>query len=193
LDEAIAELREAVRLQRDNADAHHMLGICLFSRGKTLEAITAFRETIRLKPTIPNAHNQLAWALAFPSTSPPVNYEEALIHARTAVELAPDDVLTVNTLALAEYRSGHWAESVAAAERAMRMRDAESADDWFILALARWQKREQGPVATILRSSRIVSIGVCRMPIFTKRDPARSVVRWRRLARMRLTTVGELA
>jgi tetratricopeptide (TPR) repeat protein len=65
-----------------------------------------------------------------------------LTHARRAVELAPRDVASVNTLALAEYRSGHWANSIAAAERAMQLRDGDSAEDWFILALALWRKGE---------------------------------------------------
>jgi tetratricopeptide (TPR) repeat protein len=66
-----------------------------------------------------------------------------LTHARNAIELAPSDVASVNTLALAEYRSGHWAESVAAAERAMQLRDGDSADDSFILALALWRQGEK--------------------------------------------------
>jgi tetratricopeptide (TPR) repeat protein len=142
-DDAIAEFRAAIRLQPDYANAHYILGICLSTQGKLEEAIAEFREATRLEPTAPGAHNHLAWVLASPSTSPRSDYEEALTHARKAVELAPSDVASVNTLALAEYRSGHWAESVAAAERAMQLRDGDSALDWFILALALWRKGEK--------------------------------------------------
>ena len=69
--------------------------------------------------------------------------EEALTHVRKSVEFAPTDVASVNTMALAEYRSGHWAESVAAAERAKQLRNGDSAEDWFILALALWRKGEK--------------------------------------------------
>jgi tetratricopeptide (TPR) repeat protein len=141
-DDAIAEFRAAIRLEPDYADAHYILGICLFTKGKRDEAIAEFREGARLEPTSPGAHNHLAWALAFPGASPRSDYEEALTHARKAVELAPRDVASVNTLALAEYRSGHWANSIAAAERAMQLRDGDSAEDWFILALALWRKGE---------------------------------------------------
>ncbi len=142
-DDALAEFCAAIRIQPDYANAHYFLGICLFTQGVLREAIVEFREATRLEPTSPGAHNHLAWALAFPSTSPSTDYEEALTHARKAVELAPSDVASVNTLALAEYRSGHWAESVAAAERAMQLRHGDSAEDWFILALALSWKGEK--------------------------------------------------
>ena len=48
-----------------------------------------------------------------------------------------------NTLALAEYRSGHWAESLAASERSMEMRKRGDANDWFLVAMARWQKGDK--------------------------------------------------
>jgi hypothetical protein len=77
--------------------------------------------------------------LALPSKRPSRDYMEALAHAHRAVELIPEDSASVNTLALAEYRSEHWAESVAAAERAMKMRNRGNAEDWFVLALAHRQ------------------------------------------------------
>ena len=50
----------------------------------------------------------------------------------------------MNTLALAEYRVGHWNESIAAAEHSMALREGGSASDWFFLAMAHWQKGEKG-------------------------------------------------
>jgi Tfp pilus assembly protein PilF len=64
-------------------------------------------------------------------------------HARKAVELAPKDSAIVNTLALAEYRSGHWVESITAIERVMAAPNGGTPSDWFILAMARWQKGDK--------------------------------------------------
>ena len=49
-EEAIAEIREAVRLQPDHAAIRFVLGNSLFNQGKMNEAIAAYREAIRLDP-----------------------------------------------------------------------------------------------------------------------------------------------
>ena len=59
---------------------------------------------------------------------------------RKAVELAPNDGPIVNTLALAEYRSGHWTQSIAANERSMALQNGGDAINWFLVVLAHWQK-----------------------------------------------------
>jgi hypothetical protein len=60
-------------------------------------------------------------------------YDMRLTYTRTAVELAPHDGGILNTLALAEYREGHRAESIAAGGRAMALRKGGEASDWFFL------------------------------------------------------------
>jgi serine/threonine-protein kinase len=145
LDEAIAECREAIRLRPDHAMAHSNLGFALLQQGKLDEAIAAFREAFRLKPDDAGWHNSLAWKLVVSPKRARRHYDEALIHARKAHELAPKDGQIVNTLALAEYRSGHWAESMAASERSMTLRNGGAASDWFFLAMAHWQQGEKGP------------------------------------------------
>ena len=47
---------------------------------------------------------------------PQRDYDEGLAHARKAVELAKNGENPYGTLSLAEYRSGHWAESLAASD-----------------------------------------------------------------------------
>ena len=49
----------------------------------------------------------------------------------------------VNTLALAEYRMGLWAESIAASDRAIGLSTEVDASNWFFLAMARWQLGEK--------------------------------------------------
>jgi Flp pilus assembly protein TadD len=65
------------------------------------------------------------------------------VHARRAVELSPKDGNCHSILALAEYRSGHWNESLAAAERSIELRKGGDALNGFILAMAHWQKGDK--------------------------------------------------
>ena len=98
---------------------------------------------MRLDPDTAGTHNLFAWALVVSPDRPRRDYDEALEHSRKAVELAPKDGNYVNTLALAEYRVGHWNESIAASERSMALRKGGDASDYFFLALALWQKGEK--------------------------------------------------
>jgi serine/threonine-protein kinase len=143
LEEAIAECNEVIRLKPDDAGAHDTLGNALTSQGKLAEAMVEYRNAFRLKPDAAPAHNGLAWNLVLSPDRPRRDYDLALEHARKAVELAPKERYYVNTLALAEYRAGHWNESIAASERSMAVRNGENASDWFFLALAHWRKGEK--------------------------------------------------
>jgi eukaryotic-like serine/threonine-protein kinase len=144
-EEAIAEYRTAIRLQPDFALAHNGLGFVLDRQGKGEEAIAEYRTVVRLLPDDAYAHNILAWALA---THPNPNRREpaeVLEHARKAVALAPNDGNFHNTLALAEYRIGNWAESIAAAERSIALAKGADASDWFFLAMAHFQRGVKDP------------------------------------------------
>jgi tetratricopeptide (TPR) repeat protein len=143
LSEAIAAYREAIRLKPEYAEAHTNLGVALHGQGKLAESISEYREAIRLKPEFAVVHNNLAWALAVRSMRPQGDYAEALEHARKAVELAPKHGNSFNTLALAEYRSGHWTESLAASERSMALTNGGVAFDWFFLALGHGQRGDK--------------------------------------------------
>jgi len=143
LDEAIVEYRTAVRLQPDHVRAHHGLGWVLERQGKLDEAIAEFRTEIRIQPEYDWGHNGLAWALAKPPDRSSRERSEALEQARQAVAQSPKDGTFHNTLALAEYRIGHWADSIAAAERAIALTKDADASNWFFLAMALWQQGEK--------------------------------------------------
>ena len=63
--EAVAQLKEAVRLRPRSAEYQNNLGYVLALQGKEEEAITHFREAIRLKPDLADAHNNLGNALLY--------------------------------------------------------------------------------------------------------------------------------
>ena len=64
LQEAIAELRAAIRLIPDDADAHNNLGLALADQGKLEQAIAEHRAAIRIEPDLAEAHCNLGVALA---------------------------------------------------------------------------------------------------------------------------------
>ena len=145
LDEAIVEYRDASRLQPDFADAHLGLGEILEFQGKLDDAIVEYRTASRLQPNLADAHNSLAWALVKKRRCSAQERNEALEHARRRSTLSPDDSNFRTTLALAEYRAGHWAESIAAAERSLAMTKGEAPG--FFAAMGVWQQGARtGPV-----------------------------------------------
>jgi Flp pilus assembly protein TadD len=64
LDEAVSQIQEALRLQRDYAEAHYNLGVALALKGQTDEAIRQFQEALRLKPDLDYARRSLEFLLA---------------------------------------------------------------------------------------------------------------------------------
>ena len=59
----LAELREAIRLNPNHADAHFALGVELYTSGSIAEGIAELREAIRLKPDHADVRYHLAMAL----------------------------------------------------------------------------------------------------------------------------------
>jgi tetratricopeptide (TPR) repeat protein len=87
------------------------------------------------RSTLAEILNGLAWLEA---TCPETGYrdpEEAVRHARRAVELRPDDRNIWNTLGVAYYRTGAWKEANDALARSMQLNNGGDSFDWFFLAL----------------------------------------------------------
>jgi serine/threonine-protein kinase len=143
LDAAIAEYKEAIRLRPDNVQALWNLHHAFNGQGKLDELIAADKQLIPLEPDNVGLRNGVAWKLVLRPKRPRREYDEGLAHARKAVEQAPKDGGFTNTLALAEYRVGHWADSIAASERSMALRNGGGPSDWFFLTMALWQKGEK--------------------------------------------------
>ncbi len=64
-------------------------------------------------PESPSRLNHASWSVARQSGAPPEAYRVALEHAEAACQLEPSNGALLNTLGVAQYRSGHYAEAVA--------------------------------------------------------------------------------
>jgi tetratricopeptide (TPR) repeat protein/cytochrome c551/c552 len=87
LDEAIAEYRESLRLNRESAPTHYNLGYALSARGRRDEALAEFEEALRIDPDYAQAHNNLGALQQIAGRA-----EAALEHYRRATMLRPDNV-----------------------------------------------------------------------------------------------------
>jgi WD40 repeat protein/tetratricopeptide (TPR) repeat protein len=142
-DHSIAEYRTTIRLNPNDPVTHHELGHAHQGKRDIDAAIREWCETIRLKPDFVESRNDLAWTLVVVSDPKRRRPVEALEHARNAVTRESKNASYWNTLALAEYRSGHWVESQAASERSMGLSQGGNGSDWFFMAMALWQKGEK--------------------------------------------------
>lgn len=85
LPDAVAEYREAVRIEPNRADAHDNLANLLAAMDLLTEAIEEYRAALRLAPDAAAVHNDLANALA----RVPGRLPEAVAEYRAALRLQP--------------------------------------------------------------------------------------------------------
>ena len=115
-DEAIAALREAIRLDPTLGSAHNTLGMILDDQGKSNEAIDEYREAIRLDPLSALAHSNLGIALTEQG-----NIEEAIGHLQEAIRLEPRFALAYSNLGVALIQQGKIEQGIDHHRKAIRL------------------------------------------------------------------------
>jgi tetratricopeptide (TPR) repeat protein len=145
------------------AALRHSLAGLLIRTGRWAEAVQSLRQELTLleslaqkEPRNPmyqrlliGLQNSLAWLLATCPDLAVRDATKAVELTEKAVARASDEPRFWNTLGVAYYRAGKWAESIAALEKSMELgKDpnwGEASSDWLFLAMAHWQlgHREQ--------------------------------------------------
>ena len=92
--DAVANYKHAISLAPNLATAHYNLGHVYHKQGKIVHAITAYQQAIAADTALAIAHNNIAVGY----TELKTNLDKALVHARTAVRLAPTDANYWDTL-----------------------------------------------------------------------------------------------
>jgi tetratricopeptide (TPR) repeat protein len=137
--DAIACFHKALALDPNYAPAHYNLGTAFATQGNRDNAIACFRKALALDPKYADAHNNLAWQGAT-SVDPKLrDPKQAVLSAKRAVALDPSQRNYWNTLGAAHYAAGDWKACVEALARSMELGGGGDANDWFFLAMARWQ------------------------------------------------------
>jgi tetratricopeptide (TPR) repeat protein len=104
--------------------------------GKVGEAIDVLRRAAGRFPDLAEAHNSLAWLLAT-APGPHRDRDEAVAHARRAVELVPDEPMYLNTYGVVLYRAVRFAEAVPILEKSLKAGQGQyDGFDLFFLAMA---------------------------------------------------------
>jgi len=129
-EEAIAHIREAVRINPAISEAMNNLGLALLQKGQTGEAIALFREAVRINPSYSEPHNNLGYALLQKSQA-----EEAIAHFREALRINPAYSEAMNNLAysLATAGDGRLRNGREALEMAQRANDLTKGGDPILL------------------------------------------------------------
>jgi Flp pilus assembly protein TadD len=115
-EEAIEELRTAVRIDPDFAESHISLAFALVDRGDLAGAIREFREVVRLRPESPRAHNDLALTLKHNG-----QLDAAIAEYQAALRLEPNSPVTLNNLGFAYLTAGNLGPAIEALKAALRL------------------------------------------------------------------------
>ena len=121
-EEAIAHLREALRLKPNYAGAHHDLGLRLTKLGRLDEAIDSYSKAIGFNANFAEAHYDLGSALTARG-----RLDEAIVHYREAVRLDPYAVAFHNSLGGALTAQRKFDEAADRYAQALRV-DPKNAD-----------------------------------------------------------------
>ena len=81
----IEELKQTIRINPDDADAHANLGAAYEIAGKSYKAIKSYKRAIRINPDNAEAHFNLG--LAYGELG---RYEEAIESYKQAIKIDPD-------------------------------------------------------------------------------------------------------
>jgi tetratricopeptide (TPR) repeat protein len=119
--EAIAEYKEALRLDPDYAEAHNNLGSALLLTGRTAEAIHEYEQALRSNPAYAKAHNNLGNALVQTGRAP-----EAINHYKEALRITPNSADAHNNLAAALTQMGQVSEAIAEFKAALQINPAST-------------------------------------------------------------------
>ena len=126
--------------------------------GRYSEALNAYQRLLVMADSIPpsslttqgrhsvaHVFNGLAWLLATCPDASLRNPHDAVIYAKRATELLPNDRAIWNTLGVSYYRLGNWEEARSALYRSMEISDEGDSFDWFFLAMihAKFEHKER--------------------------------------------------
>jgi Tfp pilus assembly protein PilF len=145
-DHGFEDIKEAERLdplhgRRIRATQANVLAQRASQRRDRAAALLGLRKAVDLDPELALSHNNHAWLLV---TRPQDDGDaaEAVRHAYKAVELAGDDSTYLNTLGIALYRKGQFAEALPVLEESLAASQGQfDAFDLFFLAMCHMKQK----------------------------------------------------
>ena len=158
-DQALADFSAASALRPLDAHLRTYVGICLFNLKRYAPALDVLESAFQIDPEslrapfgLENALNNVAWRLAT-GPEPERNPTLAARMATFSVALAPEEQVSLNTLGVALYRSGRFADAIAALEKSkescngLSLLSTSSSWQWRITG---WDTTEKPALASIV-------------------------------------------
>ena len=113
--EAVAEMREAVRIRPDSFENHYRLGNVLYLAGRYREAVEVYRAATELQPRRPDVFTNLGAAYHMLG-----DIDQALGNYQHAISLGAGDALAYGNLAYSYFLAGRYDQAAAAALEAVK-------------------------------------------------------------------------
>ncbi len=135
-------LSNVIRQAMSTAEGQVQIADLLAQHKQYALAIQHYQAALKLKPDFAAAHNNLAWLYATCDDPKFRNPQEALAHARRAVELSNwKEATFIDTLAEAFYANGEYAEAVMTQTKALAL---DPNNQEYKDHMARYQKAAAG-------------------------------------------------
>lgn len=115
-EKAIEAFKQAIRLNPDDADVYHVLGLVYAGLGRWQEAIESYKQAIRLNPDDVEAHNNLG--MAYFNLG---RYQEAIEAFKQVIRLKPDHGNAHNNLGAAYNSLSRHQEAIEPLQQAIRL------------------------------------------------------------------------
>lgn len=119
--QALHAIESALRLEPTNAAVEQKYGELLCATGDSESGLTWLRKAAAADPHL----ERLDFDLAVASLNT-MNLDEALAHAKRAIELHPDDTESLRLLAATEEKLADWAAARAAYEQILQAHDSDA-------------------------------------------------------------------
>lgn len=165
-EQAIAQYREALRINPEFELARNNLGNAFMREGRTDEAIAEFREALKIDPHNGEAHDNLGIALASVG-----NLDGAIAEYRESVRIDPTVAARHYNLSNSLYQKGEAEEALAEAKQSAQLRPQNTlyqSNLAWILATAGRDSLRDAPKAVALATSAVQSPGGDRNPYFLR-------------------------
>ena len=121
------EFKRALELNPGESDAHAGYAWCLFSKGRTTEAVVQVERGLELDPLSVVVNFSVGLALHFNQ-----QYDQAVEQLQKAVELHPNNMLSRGALGMVLEQKGKWHEAISQFEMA---REVSNDNPWTLAYL----------------------------------------------------------
>ncbi|MEE9229232.1 MAG: tetratricopeptide repeat protein, partial [Acidobacteriota bacterium] len=121
------EFKRALELNPGESDAHAGYAWCLFSKGRTAEAVVQVERGLELDPLSVVVNFSVGLALHFNQ-----QYDQAVEQLQKAVELHPNNMLSRGALGMVLEQKGKWHEAISQFEMA---REVSNDNPWALAYL----------------------------------------------------------